>query len=146
MTYNRDLQEDKEAVFDSIDQLKLVLEVNAGMIPEIEVDSQRTREAANDPGLLATDLADYLVLRGLPFRLAHEVIGKLVAYSIEQKRGFADLTLEEFQRFSEIFQPDLFAVLDLDRAIDRRTATGAPSRKNVAGALEAWNAILREQT
>lgn len=145
MTYNRDLQEDKEAVFDSIDQLKLVLEVNAGMIPEIEVDSQRTREAANDPGLLATDLADYLVLRGLPFRLAHEVIGKLVAYSIEQKRGFADLTLEEFQRFSEIFQPDLFAVLDLDRAIDRRTATGAPSRKNVAGALEAWNAILREQ-
>jgi argininosuccinate lyase len=145
MTYNRDLQEDKEAVFDSIDQLKLVLEVNAGMIPEIEVDSQRTREAANDPGLLATDLADYLVLRGLPFRHAHEVIGKLVAYSIEQKRGFADLTLDEFQRFSEIFQPDLFAVLDLDRAIDRRTATGAPSRKNVAGALEAWNAILREQ-
>jgi len=145
MTYNRDLQEDKEAVFDSIDQLKLVLEVNAGMIPEIEVDSQRTRDAANDPGLLATDLADYLVLRGLPFRHAHEVIGKLVAYSIEQKRGFADLTLDEFQRFSEIFQPDLFAVLDLDRAIDRRTATGAPSRKNVAGALEAWNAILREQ-
>jgi argininosuccinate lyase len=145
MTYNRDLQEDKEAVFDSIDQLKLVLEVNTGMIPEIDVDSQRTREAANDPGLLATDLADYLVLRGLPFRHAHEVIGKLVAYSIEQKRGFADLTLEEFQRFSEIFQPDLFTVLDLDRAIDRRTATGAPSRKNVAGALEAWNAILREQ-
>jgi argininosuccinate lyase len=145
MTYNRDLQEDKEAVFDSIDQLKLVLEVNAGMIPEIEVDSQRTRDAANDPGLLATDLADYLVLRGLPFRHAHEVIGKLVAYSIEQKRGFADLTLDEFQRFSEIFQPDLFAVLDLDGAIDRRTATGAPSRKNVAGALEAWNAILREQ-
>jgi argininosuccinate lyase len=145
MTYNRDLQEDKEAVFDSIDQLKLVLEVNTGMIPEIDVDSQRTREAANDPGLLATDLADYLVLRGLPFRHAHEVIGKLVAYSIEQKRGFTDLTLEEFQRFSEIFQPDLFTVLDLDRAIDRRTATGAPSRKNVAGALEAWNAILREQ-
>ena len=145
MTYNRDLQEDKEAVFDSIDQLKLVLEVNSGMIPEIEVNSERTREAANDPGLLATDLADYLVLRGLPFRHAHEVIGKLVAYSIEQQRGFADLTLEEFQRFSEIFQPDLFAVLDLDHAIDRRTATGAPSRKNVAGALEAWNAILREQ-
>jgi argininosuccinate lyase len=145
MTYNRDLQEDKEAVFDSIDQLKLVLEVNSGMIPEIEVDSERTREAANDPGLLATDLADYLVLRGLPFRHAHEVIGKLVAHSIEQQRGFADLTLEEFRRFSEIFQPDLFAVLDLDRAIDRRTATGAPSRKNVAAALEAWNAILREQ-
>ena len=144
MTYNRDLQEDKEAVFDSVDQIKLVLEVYSGMIPEIEVDSGRTREAANDPGLLATDLADYLVLHGLPFRQAHEVVGKLVAYSIEQGRGFADLTLEEFRRFSENFGPDLFAVLDLDRAIDRRTATGAPSRKNVAAALEAWNAILRE--
>ncbi len=144
MTYNRDLQEDKEAVFDSVDQIKLVLEVYSGMIPEIEVDSGRMREAARDPGLLATDLADYLVLHNLPFRQAHEVIGKLVAYSSEQGRGFADLTLEEFRRFSEHFGPDLFAVLDLDRAIDRRTATGAPSRKNVAAALEAWNAILRE--
>jgi argininosuccinate lyase len=145
MTYNRDLQEDKEALFDSVDQSKLILEVYTGMIPEIEVNSERTREAANDPGLLATDLADYLVLHGLPFRPAHEVIGKLVAYSIEQRRGFADLKLEEFQRFSEHFGPDLFAVLDLDRALDHRTAIGAPSRKNVAAALEAWNAILREQ-
>jgi argininosuccinate lyase len=144
MTYNRDLQEDKEAVFDSADQIKLVLEVYAAMIPEIEVDSERTRVAANDPGLLATDLADYLVLHGLPFRQAHEVIGKLVAYSVEQHRGFADLKLEEFRRFSEYFGPDLFEILDLDRAIDQRTATGAPSRKNVAAALEAWNAILRE--
>jgi argininosuccinate lyase len=145
MTYNRDLQEDKEALFDSVDQIKLVLEVYTGMIPEIEVDSPRTREAANDPGLLATDLADYLVLHGLPFRQAHEVIGKLVAYSIQQNRGFADLKLEEFRQFSQNFGPDLFAVLDLDRAIDHRTATGAPSRKNVAAALEAWNALLREQ-
>ncbi len=145
MTYNRDLQEDKEALFDSVDQSKLILEVYTGMIPEIEVNSERTREAANDPGLLATDLADYLVLHGLPFRQAHEVIGKLVAYSIEQRRGFADLKLEEFQRFSEHFESDLFAVLDLDRALDHRTAIGAPSRKNVAAALEAWNAILREQ-
>jgi argininosuccinate lyase len=145
MTYNRDLQEDKEAVFDSVDQIKLVVEVYTGMIPEIGVDSQRMREAAGDPSLLATDLADYLVLHGLPFRQAHEVIGKLVAYSIEQHRGFADLKLEEFRRFSQNFGPDLFSVLDLERAIDHRTATGAPSRKNVAAALEAWNAILREQ-
>ena len=144
MTYNRDLQEDKEAVFDSVDQIKLVLEVYAGMIPGIEVDSERTRGAARDPGLLATDLADYLVLRGLPFRQAHEVIGKLVAYSIDQNRGFADLRLEEYHRFSDKFASDLFAVLDVDRAIDQRTAIGAPARKNVAAELEAWNAILRE--
>ena len=144
MTYNRDMQEDKEAIFDSIDQVKLALEVYAGMILEIEVDSDRTRLAASDPGLLATDLADYLVLRGVPFRQAHEAIGKLVAYSIEQNRGFAELNLEEFRQFSEKFGPDLFDVLNLDRAIDSRAAIGAPSRKNVAAALEAWNAVLRE--
>jgi len=145
MTYNRDMQEDKEAVFDSIDQIKLVLEVYAGMILEIEVDSNRTWLAASDPVLLATDLADYLVLAGVPFRQAHEVIGKLVAYCIERNCGFPELKLEEFRQFSEKFGPDVFSVLNLDRAIDSRTAIGAPSRKNVAAALEAWNAILREQ-
>jgi argininosuccinate lyase len=145
MTYNRDLQEDKEAVFDSVDQIKLVLEVYTGMLPEIEVNSQRTREAANDPMLLATDLADYLVLHGLPFRQAHEAIGKLVAYSLEQNRGFADLNLEEFRQFSEKFGPDLYAVLNIDHALEQRGAAGAPSRKNVAAALEAWDAIFREK-
>jgi argininosuccinate lyase len=145
MTYNRDMQEDKEAVFDSIDQVKSVLEVYAGMILEIEVDSSRSRLAASDPVLLATDLADYLVLAGLPFRQAHEVVGKLVAYCIERNCGFPELKLEEFRQFSEKFGPDVFLVLNLDRAIDSRTAIGAPSRKNVAAALEAWNAILREQ-
>jgi argininosuccinate lyase len=145
MTYNRDMQEDKESVFDSVDQVKMALTAFAGMIPEIEIDSDRTRQAASDPGLLATDLADYLVLRGLPFRQAHEVIGKLVAYSLQQKRGFADLTLNEFREFSDKFEADVFQVLDLDRAIDSRTGIGAPSRINVAAELEAWNAILREQ-
>jgi argininosuccinate lyase len=145
MTYNRDMQEDKEAVFDSIDQINLALEVYANMILEIEVDSMRTRLAASDPVLLATDLADYLVLAGVPFRQAHEVIGKLVAYCIERNCGFPELKLDEFRQFSENFGPDVFSVLNLDRAIDRRTAIGAPSRKNVAAALEAWNAILREQ-
>jgi argininosuccinate lyase len=144
MTYNRDLQEDKEPVFDSIDQIKLALEVYAGMVAATEVDARRMREAASDPGLLATDLADYLVLRDVPFRQAHEIIGKLVAYSLEQNRGFDRMRLEEFREFSSAFGPDVFEVLNLDRAIDCRTGIGAPSRKNVAAALEAWNAILRE--
>jgi argininosuccinate lyase len=146
MTYNRDLQEDKEAVFDSIDQVKTALEVYAGMLSEIEIVKDRTRLAADDPGLLATDLADYLVIRGVPFRQAHEVIGKLVAYSLEQRRGFAELLLEEYQQFSDRFEADLFESLDLDRAIDRRTGIGAPSRKNVAAELERWDAVLRERS
>jgi argininosuccinate lyase len=145
MTYNRDLQEDKEPVFDSIDQIKLALEVYARMVAATEVDSRRMRNAADDPGLLATDLADYLVLHDVPFRQAHEIIGKLVAYSLDQNRGFDQMSLEEFRQFSGNFGPDVFEVLNLDRAIDSRTSIGAPSRKNVAAALEAWNAILREE-
>ena len=142
MTYNRDMQEDKEAVFDSIDQVKMALEVYTGMIPEIEVDAARARAAAEDPALLATDLADYLVLQGLPFRQAHEVIGKLVAYTLEQQRTLRELTIDEFRKFSDRFGPDTFEVLNLDRAISRRTTIGAPSLENVAAELERWNSIL----
>jgi argininosuccinate lyase len=142
MTYNRDMQEDKEAVFDSIDQVKMALEVYTGMIPEIEVDAARARAAAEDPALLATDLADYLVLQGLPFRQAHEVIGKLVAYSLEQQRTLRELTIDEFRKFSDRFGPDTFEVLNLDRAISRRTTIGAPSLENVVAELERWKSIL----
>jgi argininosuccinate lyase len=144
MTYNRDLQEDKEAVFDSIDQIKLVLEVYSAMIRELGFDAGVMRQAANDPALLATDLADYLVLRGLPFRQAHEATGGLVAYSQEQKRALPELSLEEFRRFSDLFVPDLYEVFQLDTAMTKRVAIGAPSAKNVAAELEAWDARLRE--
>jgi argininosuccinate lyase len=144
MTYNRDLQEDKEPVFDSIDQIKVALKVYAEMVAATDVDQSRMRTTAGDPGLLATDLADYLVLRHVPFRQAHEIIGKLVAYSLEHNRGFNQMSLEEFRQFSDRFASDVFEILYLDRAIDSRTGIGAPSRKNVAAALEAWNAILRE--
>jgi argininosuccinate lyase len=144
MTYNRDLQEDKEAVFDSIDQTKLVLEVYAAMIRELEFDTGAMQQAASDPALLATDLADYLVLHGLPFRQAHEAIGGLVAYSQKEQRALPDLSLEEYRRFSDRFEPDLYHVFALDSAMTKRVAVGAPSAKNVAAQLEAWDAKLRE--
>jgi argininosuccinate lyase len=144
MTYNRDLQEDKEAVFDSIDQTKLVLEVYAAMIRELEFDTTAMQQAASDPALLATDLADYLVLHGLPFRQAHEAIGGLVAYSQKEQRALPDLSLEDFRRFSDRFEPDLYHVFELDSAMTKRVAVGAPSAKNVAAQLEAWDAKLRE--
>jgi argininosuccinate lyase len=144
MTYNRDLQEDKEAIFDSLDQVSNMLEVFAGMIREIEIEPERMLSAASDPGLLATDLADYLVKRGVPFRQAHEIIGKLVAFSIQHHRPFNELTLLEYRQFSDHFEEDVFAVLNLDNALRSRTAVGAPSPKNVAAELEAWNAKLRD--
>ena len=87
MTYNRDLQEDKEAVFDSVDTLKTALEVFAAMMAEARAETANMAQATSDPLLLATDLADYLVLKGVPFRQAHEVIGKLVAVSLERRVG-----------------------------------------------------------
>ncbi len=144
MTYNRDLQEDKEAVFDSLDQITMTLEVFAGMIREVEIEPKRMLSAASDPGLLATDLADYLVKRGVPFREAHEIIGKLVAFSIEHQRPLAKLTLSEYRQFSDRFMEDVFEALNLDQALRSRTAVGAPSPKNVAAELEAWNARLRD--
>ncbi|MDZ4287568.1 MAG: argininosuccinate lyase [Prosthecobacter sp.] len=142
MTYNRDLQEDKEPLFDSIDTLKAALEVFAEMIAGMEVNEARTRAAASDPMLLATDLADYLVNHGVPFRQAHEAIGKLVAFSASEKRAFADLTLAEYQQFSSAFGSDLFECLNLDTALQARKGIGAPSPQNVARQIARWRAEL----
>jgi len=90
--------------------------------------------------LLATDLADYLVRAGLPFRQAHEVIGRLVAHCLETGRSFPQLELATFQTFSPLFGADVFGVLDLRRALDARQAPGAPSLANVRAELERWRA------
>jgi|UniRef100_UPI003784B501 argininosuccinate lyase len=142
MTYNRDLQEDKEPLFDSIDTISLALEVFTEMISGMDVNRGKTTAAASDPMLLATDLADYLVNHGIPFRQAHEVIGKLVAYSIEQKRGFGEMTLAEFQKFSPAFEADVTACLNLETALAARKGIGAPSPQNVKAQLARWRTTL----
>ncbi len=144
MTYNRDLQEDKEPLFDSIDTIKLALEVFAEMMSVAKVRSDKTLEAVSDPFLLATDLADYLVLKGVPFRAAHEIMGKLTAYSIKQKRGFPDLTLDEYRQFSEVFESDVHKVLDLKTALKARKAIGAPSPANVGRQITFWQRKLKK--
>ncbi len=142
MTYNRDMQEDKEPLFDSIDTIRMALAVFAEMIAGMEVNAERTRAATSDPMLLATDLADYLVNHGVPFRQAHEVIGKLVAFSLAEKRAFADLTLAEYQGFSPAFESDLFDCLNLETALQARKGIGAPSPQNVAAQLDRWKKVL----
>ena len=142
MTYNRDLQEDKERLFDSVDTIQLALEVFAEMIAGMKAKPDAMRAAASDPFLLATDLADYLVLNGLPFRQAHEVIGKLTAFSLEEARGFSELTLDEYQQFSPIFRADVFKVLNLETALAARKGIGAPSPANLARELQRWQQQL----
>ncbi|MFO1482720.1 MAG: argininosuccinate lyase [Verrucomicrobiaceae bacterium] len=142
MTYNRDLQEDKEPLFDSIDTVALALEVFTEMISGMDVNPAKTTAAASDPMLLATDLADYLVNHGVPFRQAHEVIGKLVAYSIQEKKAFGEMTLAEFQKFSPAFEADVTACLNLETALQARKGIGAPSPQNVKAQLSRWRAAL----
>ena len=142
MTYNRDLQEDKEPLFDSIDQIKLALEVMGEMMAVAKVCEDRTLEATSDPFLLATDLADYLVLKKIPFRDAHEIMGKLTAYSLNEGRGFGALSLEEYQQFSNVFENDVFKVLDIKTALRSRKAVGAPSPLNVGRQITKWQKRL----
>jgi argininosuccinate lyase len=142
MTYNRDLQEDKEPLFDSIDTIRLALEVFAEMMAAARVKADNTRRAAGDPFLLATDIADYLVLKGVPFRQAHEIVGKLTAFSLQTGKPFPDMTLEEYRQFSDAFGPDVHRVLDLEVALKARKGIGAPSPANVKRQLARWERLL----
>lgn len=142
MTYNRDMQEDKEPLFDSLETITLALEVFTEMVRGMDVNRDRTAAAASDPLLLATDLADYLVLKGVPFRQAHEVIGKLVAHCLSTGRPFPELSLEDYRQFSDAFGDDVFAVLKMDAALAARKGIGAPSPANVAGRLQHWRESL----
>lgn len=142
MTYNRDLQEDKEPLFDSIDTVSNALQVFAEMIAGMQFNAKRARAACSDPFLLATDLADYLVLRGVPFRKAHEIVGKITAFCLGNERPYTDLTLEELTGFSRAFGEDVFAVLDLDHALRARKSAGAPSPGNVSKQIARWEKRL----
>lgn len=142
MTYNRDLQEDKEAVFDSVDTARAALEVMAGMISTLTIHPARMRAAADDANLLATDLADYLVLKKVPFRDAHEIVGKLVALTAARGCGLRDLTLPNFQSVSPVFEADVTSVLDLDASMPKRAAIGAPAPDNVRAEIARWKKAL----
>ncbi|MGY8690297.1 MAG: argininosuccinate lyase, partial [Verrucomicrobiales bacterium] len=142
MTYNRDLQEDKERLFDSIDTASQCLDIFAEMMAQATVKEDSMRAAASDPFLLATDLADYLVKAEVPFRQAHEVIGKLTAYSLEHEKPFPEMTLDEFRQFSDAFQSDVFQVLDLETALAARDNVGAPSPSRLAAEFSRWTTLL----
>ena len=143
MTYNRDMQEDKEPVFDSVDTIKAALAVFAAMLDGISANAAACAAAVADPMLLATDLADYLVNRGIPFRQAHEVIGKAVALCADKRCELPDLTLADYQALSPAFTADVFACLSVATSMNARQAVGAPSPQNVATQLTRWQAALR---
>ena len=142
LTYNRDLQEDKEPLFDSFETVDLALRVNAEMIAAMRLNPERCAAAVSDPLLLATDLADYLVRRGVPFRQAHELVGKAVAVAVGSGTPLNKLSLEQFREISPEYGEDVYSVFSLDRALSLRTNPGAPNPDNTARRLAYWQAKL----
>ena len=142
MTYNRDLQEDKEQLFDTADTVRATVRIVAAMLEHIAVNRAACAAAASDPALLATDLADYLVLRGLPFRQAHHAVGAVVALAEKTGKALNQLTLAELQSVDKTFGADALAVFDLKTAMAKRNLTGAPGTKEVAKQLARWRKQL----
>ncbi len=143
LAYNKDMQEDKEPLFDSIDTIKGCLKIFASMIAEMRIKADNMRIAAARGFSTATDIADYCVRKGLPFRQAHEVVGKTVRYCIEQGKDIPELSLEEFRQFSNLIDADIYDFVTLDASVNARTATGGTARcaveREIALARQAQN-------
>lgn len=143
LSYNRDLQEDKEPVFDAVDTAMASVTLLTMLIKRIKVRSDAMRKAASSGFLLATELADYLVQKGVPFRESHGIVGQVVRYCLEQNKELSDLTIEELQAVSSHFQQDALEWLTLESAIDRKALIGGTARKQVESRIRAFERQLR---
>ncbi len=142
MTYNRDLQEDKERLFDTVDTVRRTVRLCAAMLQNTTVNREVCAAAAGDPSLLATDLADYLVRKGLPFRQAHHAVGELVTLSERLGKKLNQLTLDEFRSVSGLIEGEVVKVFDPKRALASRHLVGSPGTKEVKRQLVRWKRLL----
>jgi argininosuccinate lyase len=135
LAYNRDLQEDKEPVFDTADTVLSTLRLLARLLPEIRFNRERMDRAAREGFILATELADYLVRKGIPFRKAHHAVGQIVQHCVLLGKDFQDCTLDEFRNASKAFDTDVFAFLDVTSAVDQRISHGGTASSRVQEAI-----------
>ena len=142
MTYNRDLQEDKERLFDTVDTIRGTVRICAAMLQNITVNREVCEAAAGDPALLATDLADYLVQKGIPFRHAHHSVGSLVALAERNRVPLNGLTLEQLQSVDKKFQGDALQLFNVKKALHRRNLIGAPGNNEIRKQLARWKKLL----
>ena len=136
LAYNKDMQEDKEGIFDAIDTVKMCLQVFAPMIATMTVKTENMKTAAQKGFINATDLADYLVKKGLPFRSAYKISGQIVAKCIAEGKVLEALTIEEYKEFSELFENDLYAEIDIAACAEKRISVGGTSVKSVENQIE----------
>lgn len=131
LSYNRDLQEDKPALFDALDTVSASLQVLTELMRRIKVNRNALNQAVQGGGLLATELADYLVLRGVPFREAHAVTGRVVRAALDQNVELTALSLDDLRKFSDRIEKDVFGRLTVQSAIDRKAQLGGTAKKRV---------------
>ena len=135
LAYNKDMQEDKEALFDTIDTLRGSLKVMTTVLENLKVNDKKTRQAASIGYLNATDLADYLVRKGLEFRKAHELVGQVVMYAIQQGKPLDEISLDELRNFSTLFEKDLYEAIALESSLANKGVPGGTSPERVRSAL-----------
>ena len=138
LSYNRDLQEDKEGVFDSFKTLQDSLVLMTAIISTVEINKSRFVEEIDGSFMLATDLADYLVKKDIPFRESHDVLGKLVKYASEKNLKLNQIQIEEFKEFSPVFEEDVFNVLSAENCLSNKKTYGSPNPEMVKNSLEEW--------
>ena len=137
LTYNRDLQEDKEPVFDAVDTVSASLSIIAELLENLKFNTEKMIDATKSGFMTATDLADYLVLKDVPFREAHGIVGRIVSYCIDRDCELVDLTVQDMQQFSPVIEKDVYEVISIDGSVQSRISTGGTSLQRVEEALRA---------
>lgn len=143
LAYNKDMQEDKELTFDAIDTVKGCLALFTGMISTMKLNKSVMKKSAMNGFTNATDAADYLVNHGVPFRDAHGIVGQLVLYCLEKNISLLDMSLEEYQSISPVFEEDIYDAISLEACVKKRNTIGAPGLEAMAKVLEINEAYLK---
>lgn len=144
LAYNKDMQEDKEGMFDTVETVEGSLQLLAPMIATMEVKADNMRKAVDNDFSNATDIADYLVTKGLPFREAHEVIGKIVLYAINNNKVLLQLTMDEYKQFHSLFEEDIYHVLAPEQVVAARNSEGGTAKEQVLQQIKKGRAILEK--
>jgi argininosuccinate lyase len=145
LAYNRDMQEDKEPLFDTVDTVKACLSILIQIIPHVRFNKEVMRDAAGHGFSTATDLAEYLVKKGMPFREAHRVAGRIVRYCIDRGKSLLDLDIKELRRFSRLIGEDVFPLLSVEGSVDSRSSTGGTSRREVKKRIRKIKAAMKKR-
>lgn len=144
LAYNKDMQEDKEALFDALDTVTLSLKTFAGMIDTMKVNKDNMKKGASGGFTNATDVADYLAKHNVPFRTAHSIVGEMVLYCIKENKAIEELSLEEFKSFSPVFEEDIYKAIDLLTCVEERKVIGGPSSESIKIQINALDKFIEE--